>query len=110
MTRPTVFDDLPHPFGETMQPPAFENIPTFTEFQQKERESKRNLLFALLAMTLYTSLKITGLVCATLIILQNTPDWQYLAVGAILFLATLAARFEFNPAHKAKKEQPHVTK
>lgn len=105
MTRPTVYDDLPSPFGDdTMKPFFAEEIPTFAEFQQKERESKRTLLFALLAMTLYTSLKITGLVCATLIILQNTPDWQYLAVGAILFLAILAARFEFNPAHKAKKE------
>lgn len=84
-----------------------DDIYTFAE-HQKEKESKRNLLFALLAMTLYTSIKLTGLVCATLIILQNQRDWQFLTVGAILFLATLNARFEFNPT--PKKEKTHVTK
>lgn len=112
MTRPTVYDNLPNPFEGDPMPmplpkPTPDDIYVFAE-NKKEEESKRNLLFALLAMALYTSLKITGLVCATLIILNNPNAYQYLAVGAILFLATLTARFEFNPSKKEIK--PRVTK
>lgn len=86
---------------------ALHDIPTFSEFQQKERETMRTYRFALLAMTLYTSIKITGLVCATLIILQSPRNWPSLGIGGILFLATLIARFEFNPQSK-KGAQKHV--
>lgn len=109
MTRPTVFDNLPNPFEGDPMPIPFQKDPddiyVFAE-HQKERESKRNLLFALLAMTLYTSLKITGLVCATLIMFSGLKDALY--IGGLLFVITLAARFEFNP--NKKETQPHVAK
>lgn len=74
----------------------FEDIPTFREYLASEERSQtesRRQWFVISAMLLYTVIRVTAFVCATVIALQGNI-W----IGAALFALSLFMQFQFKAA------------